>query len=312
MKSASNKPKIIVVCGPTAVGKTSVTIGLARRFDGEIINADSRQIYRHMDIGTAKPTVEERAAIPHHLVDFVEPGESFDARKFGALARQKAAELIARNKLPFVVGGTGLYIKSMLHGLFEAKESSPEIRARLKREAEEHGPRLLYERLEKADPETASRLHPNDVYRVARALEIYEITGKPASRLHREHGFSERKYDSLKIGLYMDRQILYERIDRRVDSMVSNGFLEEVRQLTDQGFSPSLKSMKTIGYGHMLEFLENKLSWPEALELLKRDTRRYAKRQMTWFRADPEIVWRKPSQTDSLVPLIEEFLKNGR
>ncbi len=308
MNSLAPKPKIVVICGPTASGKTSVAIRLARKFGGEIISADSRQIYRHLDIGSAKPTAEEQALARHHLIDIVEPDEDFDARKFGVLSRAAAMETIGRKMIPIVAGGTGLYIKSMLYGLFEDYPSAPKVRRELKYEAEKFGGGVLHERLKKTDPETAERLHPNDVQRIVRALEVYEVSGKPISQLHREHRFSEETFDALKIGLFLERNILYDQIDHRIDAMIAEGLLDEVRSLVERGYASDLESLKAIGYSHMIGFLQGRLSWEEAVETLKRDTRRYAKRQMTWFRADPGINWMEPSEIEAMATLVERFL----
>ncbi len=302
------KSKIIIICGPTAAGKTSAAIEIARIFNGEIISADSRQIYRYMDIGTAKPTKEELAQVPHYLVDFIAPDQHFDARKFARMAHEIILKLIRRNQVPFIVGGTGLYIKSLIHGLFDDNFSDPSVRARLKTEATELGKNVLYERLKTVDPETAHRLHPNDTFRIVRALEVFEISGKPISSWHQKHRFSQNRYDALKIGIYLDRDILYKRIDRRVDIMISEGLVEEVRAILDRGYSPDLKSMKAIGYRHIIDYLFGNCTLEETIRNLKRDTRRYAKRQMTWFRADHEINWVKPSELNTLTPLLTKFL----
>jgi len=309
MNTSRNKPKIIVICGATAVGKTSAAIELARIFNGEIISADSRQIYRYMNIGTAKPAPEQLAEIPHYIIDFVDPDRHFDARQFARMAHEIILKLVRKNQLPFVVGGTGLYIKALLNGLFEDHFSDPSIRERLKKEAENYGKKALYERLEIIDPETANRLHPNDLYRIIRALEVFEISGNPISKWHREHQFSEIRYRVLKLGLYLDREILYKRIDQRVDMMISEGLIDEVRAILKRGYSPDLKSMKAIGYSHLIDYLMGNCTLDKAVSALKRDTRRYSKRQMTWFRADPEINWIKPSEINAFMPLIKKFLE---
>jgi tRNA dimethylallyltransferase len=309
MNTSANKPKIIVICGATAVGKTSAAIDLAGIFNGEIISADSRQIYRYMNIGTAKPAPEQLAEIPHYIVDFIDPDQHFDAGQFAGMAHDIILKLLRKNQLPFVVGGTGLYIKALLNGLFEDNISDTSIRERLKQEAEDCGKTALYERLKKIDPETANRLHPNDIYRIMRALEVFEISGNPISKRHREHRFSELRYRVLKLGLYLDREILYKRIDQRVDMMISEGLIEEVREILKQGYSPDLKSMKAIGYSHVINYLKGNCSLDNAVKTLKRDTRRYSKRQMTWFRADPEIYWIKPSEINTVIPLINKFLE---
>jgi tRNA dimethylallyltransferase len=308
MNSAIAKPKIIIICGPTGIGKTTVAIDLAQHFAGHIVGADSMQVYKYMDIGTAKPTVAERARVVHHMIDFVEPDESFDAAQYAARAREKIIELDRQHIIPFVVGGTGLYIKALLYGLFDEKVSDPEIRDRLKAEADTRGIQILYERLGELDPETANRLHPNDTYRILRALEVIEATGQAISKHHKTHGFFEQPFESLKIGLEMDRALLYERINRRVDAMISAGFLDEVKGLMARGYSADLKPMQSIGYRHMVDYIEGRLNWDECVRTLKRDHRRYAKRQLTWFGADPEIVWKKPRQVEALKLSVENFM----
>ena len=308
MNSETAKPRVIVICGPTGIGKTTVSIGLAQHFRGQIIGADSMQVYKHMDIGTAKPTAEERARVVHHMVDFVEPDESYDAARYADGARAKITELGQQHITPFVVGGTGLYIKALLYGLFDEKVSDPEIRARLKAETDAHGIQSLYDRLGRLDPETANRLHPNDTYRILRALEVVEATGKTISSRHKKHGFFDQPFEPLKIGLNLDRAILYERINSRVDAMISAGFLDEVKGLIARGYSTSLKPMQSIGYRHMVDFIEGRSSWEECVRTMKRDHRRYAKRQLTWFGADPEIIWKEPGQVEALKLLAENFL----
>ena len=308
MKSETAKPKIIVICGPTAVGKTTVAIRLARHFGGQIIGADSMQVYKYMDTGTAKPTAGERARVVHHMVDFVEPDESFDAARYAAGARAKILELVQQHITPFVVGGTGLYIKALLYGLFDEKVADPEIRAALKAQLDAHGIRSLYDRLFRLDPETAGRLHPNDSYRILRALEVVEATGQTISSHHQKHGFFDQPFEPLKIGLNLDREILYERINSRVDAMISAGFLDEVKGLMARGYAAGLKSMQSIGYRQMVDYIEGRSSWEECLRTMKRDHRRYAKRQLTWFGADPEIIWKEPGQVDELKLLVETFL----
>lgn len=308
MNTSENKPKIIVICGATAVGKTSAAIKLAKIFNGEIISADSRQIYRYMDIGTAKPTPEELAEIPHHLVDFIDPDQDFNAGQFAGMAHEIISDLIRKNRLPFIVGGTGLYIKALLNGLIEDNFSNVSVREKLKKEAEVYGKETIYGRLKAVDPETANRLHPNDIYRIIRALEIFEISGKPLSMLHNEHRFTKTQYHSLKLGLHLDRKILYKRIDHRVDIMTSDGLIEEVQEILKRGYSADLKSMKAIGYSHLTDYLKGKCTLNEAVDKLKRDTRRYSKRQMTWFRADRDITWTEPSKINTMIFMIKKFL----
>ncbi len=310
MNSATAKPKIIIICGPTAIGKTAAAIGLAQNFKGQIIGADSMQVYKHMDIGTAKPTAEEQARVAHHMVDIVEPDESFDAAQYAEWARAKIMGLDQHHITPFVVGGTGLYIKALLYGLFDVKVADPKVRDRLKAEAEAHGIEFLYERLSRLDPATAARLHANDSYRILRALEVVTTTGQAISVHHQKHGFLEQPFESLKIGLNLDRSLLYERINSRVDAMIAAGFLQEVKSLLARGYSADLNSMKSIGYRHMVDYIEGRLGWAECVRTLKRDHRRYAKRQLTWFGADPEIIWKEPGQVEEMQLLVESFMSN--
>jgi tRNA dimethylallyltransferase len=309
MKPTVVKPNVIVICGPTALGKTSIAIDLARTFNGEIVGADSMQIYRNMNIGTAKPTPYEQSRVPHHMIDIVDPDEPFDARRFAIMAHEKIMDLHARRVTPFVIGGTGLYIKALLHGLFEAMPADRDVRARLKQEAEIHGTGFLHKRLSQQDSATAKRIHPNDTYRILRALEVYELTGKPITELQSEHRFTDKPFRVVKIGLHMDRDIIYDRINHRVDAMIDSGLVDEVKGLLGMGYSADLKSMQSIGYRHMVDFIEGHSSWEEALRTLKRDTRRYAKRQLTWFKADSAIVWKEPGQLKEIRRTIEKFLQ---
>jgi tRNA dimethylallyltransferase len=311
MRAATEKPKIVVICGPTGVGKTAVGVELARHFNGQIVGADSMQVYRHMDIGTAKPTAEEQARVVHHMIDIIGPDEPFDAARYAELAGTKIFELDRLKIAPFVVGGTGLYIKALLHGLFDAEVFDADVRRRLKQEADAQGIEYLHKRLRRLDPESAERLHPNDRYRILRALEVVETTGKPISRYHRKHGFSEQPFEALKIALSMDREALYARINLRVDEMIAAGFLEEVKSLLARGYSENLKSMQSIGYRHMADFIQERSSLEACVRTLKRDHRRYAKRQLTWFKADPQIIWKEPGQIEEIKILVEEFLDEG-
>lgn len=310
MNSDQRKPKIIVICGPTGVGKTSAALELARGFNGEIVSADSRQIYRYMDIGTAKPTASERARIPHHMIDIVNPEDPFDAATYAREAGQIIRKLHERRITPLVVGGTGLYIKALLHGLFPDGRTDPVVRKRLQEEAKVHGTGFLYQRLRQCDLATAQRLHPNDTFRIIRALEIYEITGQAISRHHIGHRFASTPFRTLKIGLNLERNILYERINRRVDVMIEAGLVDETKKLLQMGYSADLKSMQSLGYRHLVDFIHGRAAWDETLGTWKRDTRRYAKQQLTWFKADGEIIWRKPTQLDNIFELITEFLSD--
>jgi len=309
MVSEITKPKVIVICGPTGIGKTSVSIRLAEKSGGEIISADSMQIYRYMDIGTAKPTVDERDRVLHHMIDIVDPDGDFDAVRFAEMARQKVTQLHQRGVMPFVVGGTGLYIKALLQGLFQSNPVDPQIRERLMKEAAENGSSRLFDHLQQVDPDAADRLHPNDTYRIVRALETIESTGRPISEHQQDHGFSDEPFHALKVCLQMDRQTLYDRIDRRVDLMIDAGFMDEVQKLLGMGYSADLKSMQSIGYRHIIDFIEGRVSWDECVRTLKRDTRRYAKRQFTWFGADKDMIWHRPDEFNQIGELVAAFLK---
>ena len=310
MNSVPEKPKVIVICGPTGIGKTNTAIEIADVFNGEIIGADSMQIYRYMDIGTAKPTADEQERIPHHMIDIVDPDEHFDAARYAEFANDIVMQLHNKGITPFVVGGTGLYIKALLQGLFQSESIDQVIRNRLKEEAAEKGSNFLYDRLRLIDPGTANRLHQNDSYRIIRALETLESTGKSISEQQQKHGFADDVFDVLNICLHMDRQELYARINQRVDIMISSGFVEEVKKLLEMGNSPRLKSMQSIGYRHMVDFIEGRLPWDECIRTLKRDTRRFAKRQFTWFGADPDINWHKPDQLNQIKKQVAKFLSN--
>lgn len=283
--------KLLIICGPTASGKSDLALRLAHELDAEIVNADSMQVYRGLDIGTAKPTLEQRAEIPHHLIDVVAPDESFSAADFAGAADAAIREITARGKRVIVAGGTGLYIRALLKGLVDSPGGGGEIRAALQEEAARIGNLAMLEKLRKVDPELAAGLHPNNLVRIIRALEVLQLTGIPLSRYQKEHAFSERRYDSLQIGIQIERAELYRRIDKRVERMLSDGLLEEVSGLLAAGFERELKSMRSIGYKESAAYLQGELSLEETATLIKRDTRHYAKRQLTWFKADPDILW---------------------
>ncbi|MFH2063949.1 MAG: tRNA (adenosine(37)-N6)-dimethylallyltransferase MiaA [Pseudomonadota bacterium] len=302
------KEKIVIICGPTGIGKTAAAIELARIFSGEIISADSMQVYREMDIGTAKPTRTEQESVPHHMINLVNPDEPFDAAVFAAMADSVITSLVQQGRLPFVVGGTGLYIKALIHGLSRARPADANVLSRLKQEAKQSGPEALHQRLEKCDPEAAKKIHPHDAFRIIRALEIFEATGNPITSFHEKHQFADTKYQTLKICLSAEREELYSRINQRVDIMLEQGLLAEVEQLLRKGYTADLKSMQSLGYRHMTEFLSGKTPWEETVHNMKQDTRRYAKRQLTWFKADPEIKWFTKDQIDDIRGEIRSFL----
>ncbi|RLB08687.1 MAG: tRNA (adenosine(37)-N6)-dimethylallyltransferase MiaA [Deltaproteobacteria bacterium] len=303
-----NKPKVVVIAGPTASGKTELAIELALNFNAEIINADSMQVYREMDIGTAKPTPEQRRNVPHHLIDVVYPDQEFNAARYREMALSLIHDINARGKNCLVVGGTGLYIKALLGGLFYVPPKDPELRGLLKREAEEKGLRCLYERLARYDPEYAVMIHPNDRIRIIRALEIYYLANKRPSELMREHGFNQCPVKALKIFLYIDRQELYDRINKRCIRMIESGLIEETKRLLIKGYSPELKPMQSIGYRHAVRYIKGEWRLERALELMQRDTRRYAKRQFTWFKKEPDMIWISHKSKDLTEKKVFDFL----
>lgn len=300
--------KIITICGPTGVGKTNLAIAIARQFNGEIIGADSMQIYKYMNIGTAKPDPDELKMAPHHLVDFLDPKQTFDAGQYASQAGEIIESLHTQGKLPIVAGGTGLYIRALLYGLFRAQPACETTLAELTRILKEKGSRFLHDQLKACDPAAAQRIHPHDSFRLIRALEVFHTTGQPISRKQKAHDFKTARYQSLTLGLHMDRKQLYQRIDNRVDAMISQGLLHEVNGLVEKGYSLDLKSMQAIGYRHMAMFLKGEADFEETIQLFKRDTRRYAKRQFTWFNREPGLIWIDPSQIDQALDLVKDFL----
>ena len=306
--NTDTRPALTVICGPTAVGKTALTLALAERFDGEIISADSRQVYRLMDIGTAKPTRDEQLLVRHHLIDVVWPDEEFNAARYIALAEAAMQSIRQRNKRPFLAGGTGLYIKALTEGLLDAPGADPDLRKRLHGRAEQEGSGALHAELARVDPESAARLHPNDLVRIVRALEVFCQSGRTLSTLQDEHGFKSGLYRTLKIGLSCARETLYERIDRRSEAMFRQGLLEEAEQILQAGYDPELKIFKTIGYRQAFALLRGEMSRAEAVDDLKRSTKRYAKQQITWFRKDKSIIWLESSSDFVTIhKLIEDF-----
>lgn len=285
------RQRLVAIVGPTAVGKTDVSLVLARRFGGEIVSGDSMQVYRGMDIGTAKVDPAIRAEIPHHLIDILDPDEPFSVAQFQALAVPLIADINRRGRLPILVGGTGLYVRAVVQGYrFASAPADPALREKWRRFAETHGNEALHAKLREIDPETAARLHPNDVRRIIRALEIYEQTGRTMAEFQRD---KERPspYDLLLIGLTMDRRVLYARINERVDRMIAAGLVDEVRRLVARGFDERATAMQGLGYKELLPYLRGEISLDEAVEAIKRRTRQFAKRQLTWFRHMPGIVW---------------------
>jgi tRNA dimethylallyltransferase len=286
-----DKARVVIILGPTASGKTDLAVRLAELFGGEIVNADSMQVYRGMDIGTAKPSPEIRLRVTHHLIDIVDPDVNFSASDFRREAVLAIADIAGRGKRVFVVGGTGLYIRALLHGLVDSPSGAGAVRRELEEAAQRFGNEALLGELARVDPETSARLHPNDLVRIVRALEVYRLTGRPISQQRSEHGFAGDYYRALKIGLTVERGELYERIDQRVERMIGEGLVEEVKALLDRGFSPGAKALRSIGYRQICAYLTGDYRLDEAVRLIKRDTRHYAKRQLTWFNTDREIKW---------------------
>lgn len=285
------RPPLVVIVGPTGVGKTALAVELALILGGEVVSADSMQVYKGMDIGTAKPTPEERKGVPHHLIDVVTPDTPFNVARYRDMAHAVIADIHARGALPILCGGTGLYVRAVLDEfLFPDQGAAPEVRERLQRLAEERGKQYLYNLLASVDPETAARLHPNDVRRVIRALEVYETTGRSMSEHIAAVQGKTPRYRDVRIGLTRPREELYRRIDRRVDEQIAQGLVDEVRSLRAR-YRLATTALQGLGYKEILRYLDGECSLEEAVHVLKRETRHYAKRQYTWFRRDPRIVW---------------------
>lgn len=307
-RRSEERIRLVVIQGPTASGKSELAVRLAERFDGEIVNADSMQVYRRMDVGTAKPSPDLLARVPHHLLDICDPDADFSAADFLRHASRAIEEIHRRGKRVFLVGGTGLYIKTLIRGLVDFPGGNDAIREELEALGRTEGVAELHRRLAEVDPAAAARLHPNDRLRVVRALEVFLMTGRPLSAYHEEHRFAEERYDTLKLGIAVERELLYRRIEERVDRMVAEGLVEEVRGLLAAGWAPSLKAMGAIGYREVCAHLAGGLSIEEAVRLIKQNTRNYAKRQMTWFRKDPEIIWVEyPEKFDSICSNVMGF-----
>ncbi len=298
----------IAIIGPTGVGKTALSLAVAERFGCEIVSVDSMQVYRFMDIGTAKASLAERARVPHHLLDVADPDEEYSVARYIEDAAVAIKGIRQRGRSPLLVGGTGLYLRGLSEGLFEMPPCPEPIRQGLRERLAREGAAALHAELARIDPRTAARIHVNDTYRLLRGLEIHQATGVSWSAhlaQGRQHALLQ---DILKIGLTWEREFLYQRINQRVGQMVEQGLLAEVRALLDGGYGPELKPMQAIGYRHMVEHLQGLRDWPATVELLARDTRRYAKRQYTWFRRDPAIHWFEPVQEEKIFSLINTYL----
>ena len=298
---------LLVLAGPTAVGKTGLTLELCGRFGAEVISADSVAVYRGLDIGSAKPSPQETALAPHHLIDVADPEEKFDAARFAELADRAVEDIQSRGKKVIVAGGTGLYLRALLFGLMPSPPADPRMRVELSLEWEKKGPKAMHRILAGMDPKAAGKLHPNDRQRVLRAIEVCRLAAKPLSELQAEHGFSSARYEHLLVGLFRPRDELNTRIEQRCRKMWGQGLLDEVRGLTGRGLGGQTRSLGTLGYRHALAYLGGKMTEDEALGTMIKDTRAYAKRQMTWFRGMKGLTWHQAGDLPGLVQLANDL-----
>jgi tRNA dimethylallyltransferase len=294
-----SKIPVLVICGPTASGKTAAALQLARRFPLEIISADSRQVYRQMDIGTAKATADEQAQLPHHLIDLIDPDQEFSVADFVDQARPLIEQIHRADKLPCVVGGTGLYIRALLGGLAPLPAADQSLRTALHRRETLQGPGTLHRELQQVDPASAASIHPNNLVKIVRALEVCRLSGRPMSELQAEHQFAEQPYRALQLAPQLEREELYRRIDGRAGRMLEAGLIAETEGLLAR-YSADLKALQTLGYREVLDFLSGQLNYAQMLEMIALHTRQYAKRQLTWFRKESEIIW------------VDSFSESGR
>lgn len=285
-----NSP-LTFILGPTAIGKTEIAIRLGQRINAEIVSLDSRQIYRQMNIGTAKPTLVQQQAIPHHLIDCADIDQPFSVADYQRLSDAVLVDIRERHRSALFVGGAGLYFRALVDGLFPGPGADFTIRERLRREVTENGPLTLHERLHQYDPDSAARIHPNNIVRVIRALEVYELTGKPISKLQVQWKNAEARYEFRAFGLDMPRGKLYNRIESRADRMIQIGLIEEVKRILDAGYPPDCVALRSLGYKEIIDYLGRQLTLFEVVALLKQNTRQFAKRQLTWFRGDSRIEW---------------------
>lgn len=299
MSHDNHRPKVYFLIGPSASGKSAVGALLAERIGAEILSLDSMKIYRRLDLGTAKPSPESMSRVAHHLIDIVDPSEPFNVARYVEMAERLIDEITDRGRRPLFVGGTALYLKALTEGLFEGPGQDPEIRATLRRRAEEQGSQALHDELGEVDPAAAARIHPNDLRRIVRALEVFQLTGTPISQQQTQFGSENDRHDSLIIGIRRNRIDLYDRIDRRVDRMFEAGLVEEVSALLRAGVSLSREASQALGYRELLACLQQDGDPEEARELIKRNTRRFAKRQLTWFRSFGNIQWVDVSPEDA-------------
>ena len=304
------KTRLLCLLGPTAVGKTEIAIQLAQRLDAEIVSVDSRQIYRQMDIGTAKPTAEEQQAARHHLIDCVDISQPFSVADYQSLADAAITDIQDRGKQVLLVGGAGLYFRAIVDGLFEGPGADPLLRERLEREAAQRGVDVLHERLRACDPVSADRIHPNNIVRVIRALEVYELTGIPMSELQQQWHPEKQRYPFIAFGLTMPRALLYRRIEQRVDVMLANGLIAEVESLLAVGYARETVALQSFGYRELIAYLDGECTYLEAVQQLKQNTRRFAKRQLTWFRKDTRVEWIDRESTPDVVTHLLEKIRD--
>lgn len=308
------RPPVVVVTGPTASGKSRIAIELAESFRGEIVNADSMQVFRYMDIGTAKPSAAERTRVPHHLFDVVAPNEAYSAGRYAKEARAAAESIHERNHVVFLAGGTGLYIRAFLNGLIQTEILDPGLRKRLEdeqaRDAEQGDPTRLHRRLSEFDAQAATKIHPNDVRRTVRALEILEQSGQSASSVRAAHSFGDRPFRVLHLCIDPGREALVQRIELRTESMIEDGLLREVRDLRERGYAADLRPMQAIGYRHIQPVVDGADTLANALESMKVDTRRFARRQRTWIRPLPDVHWHDPDEPAAIFERVARFLES--
>lgn len=301
--------KVIVIVGPTCSGKTNLSLKLTKSVPSEIISADSRQIYKYLDIGTAKPSKEQLQLFPHHLIDLLNPSENYDVSRFEKDAEDIIDLINKKNKIPIIVGGSGLYIKVLIDGIFDTADRDEEYRKELLQKRKEFGNDFLYEELKKVDPVSAEKMLPQNWKRVMRALEVFHTTGEPIWKHHQNQSSQkEKKYIFIQFGLDWERNILYQNIDKRVDQMIEHGFVNEVKNILGDGYDKNLNSLNTVGYKEIIQHLDGEITLERAIELIKRNTRHYAKRQMTWFRKDERIHWFDVKNSSDLDQIAENII----
>ncbi|MCE5212801.1 MAG: tRNA (adenosine(37)-N6)-dimethylallyltransferase MiaA [Deltaproteobacteria bacterium] len=305
------KLPLVIINSSTATGKSDLAVNLALECGGEIISADSMQVYRYLDIGTAKPTIEERRGIKHHLIDVVAPDEEFNAALFAESARKIISELVGKGTPVFVVGGTGLYIRALLRGIIDTPDVDENIRNHYRHLRDIHGKRYLYDLLLQRDTAAAAQINPNDSVRVIRALEVLEQTGESITVKQKKHSFKDSPYRTYKIGIQIERKELKQRIETRTDKMISAGLLDEVKNVLAMGYNENLKPLQSLGYKQVIGFLNTKYDWQSCVDLIKRDTWQYARRQMTWFSADKEINWFGPDLLDEIRNNVNNFWEDS-